>query len=245
MWTAADEAFFSSLLHESPAASLCQSLSPPAGADLNTPPHATLSAWSALPPALTTESPVSAPTTVSCVVAKEVSKPAAKKAPEPTEKEYHPELPPRWLTEDTRYKVAEAISGRYRDTCKYCDLRAPTRRLRVHVRQHFIRCFCPCGFNRVSRHSVGDHQRRNGRSSLHGGTDGKIYEVDKESYPAFCTAIDWEDPEPFQECVPNLQPKDQPAEPRVKRRRPSPPPSAPPSASPRKRARPPPSDAGP
>ena len=40
-WTAADEAYFTSLLHGSPAPSPCQSLSPPAGLSL-TRPHALL-----------------------------------------------------------------------------------------------------------------------------------------------------------------------------------------------------------
>ena len=130
----------------------------------------------------------------------------------------------RWLTEETRHKVAESLVGQYRDTCKYCQLTAPTKRLGVHVRQHFIRYYCPCGFNRVSRDSVGDHQRRNSRGSLHGGSTGKIYEVDKASYPALCRAMEWEEPEPFQECVPNRQPKEQPTEVRPQRRRRPPPP---------------------
>ena len=105
-------------------------------------------------------------------------------------------------------------------------------------------CYCPCGFNRVSRDSVRDHQRRNGRGSLHGGSKGKIYEVDEASYPALCRAMEWEDPEPFEACVPNLQPKDRSAEPRPKRRRqPPPPPASTPPGPSRKRARHPPADA--
>ena len=96
-----------------------------------------------LAPVPTTETSVSAPTTVSCIVAAEVPKPAAKESTEPTaRKEYQPKLPPKWLTTETRHLIAEAISGRYRDVCKQCQLQAPTKRLRVHVRQHFTRHFC-------------------------------------------------------------------------------------------------------
>ena len=184
-----------------------------------------------LPPVLATESSAVAPTTVSRVVEREVSAPPMEAATEPeSAPDYRPDLPARWLTEETRHKVAEGIVGQYRDTCKYCKLTAPTRRLRIHVRQHFIRYYCPCGFNRVSRDSVGDHQRKNSRGSLHGGTIGKTYEVDKASYPALCRAMEWEEPEPFQDCTPNLQPREQPTEARPKRRRR--PPSSPASANP-------------
>ena len=74
-WTAADEAYFSSLLHGSPAPSPCRSLSPPAGGDLNTPPRTTLSTRSALPPVLAAESSATAPTTVSCITEREVITP--------------------------------------------------------------------------------------------------------------------------------------------------------------------------
>ena len=43
---------------------------------------------------------------------------------------------------------------------------------------------------------MGDHQRRNNRNSRHGGPDGKVYEVDRESYLSFCAAIGWDVPEP-------------------------------------------------
>ena len=59
-----------------------------------------------------------------------------------------------------------------------------------------------------------------------------MYEVDEVSYSALCRAMEWEDPEPFQECTPNLQPKERPTEARPKRRRQPPPPPASPNPGP-------------
>ena len=75
----------------------------------------------------------------------------------------------------------------------------------------------------VSHRVPGDHQRRNIRNARHGGPDGRIFEVDRESYLSFCAAIGWDVPEPFQACIPNLRPRERPDNRRPQRRRPSPP----------------------
>ena len=73
----------------------------------------------------------------------------------------------------------------------------------MHVRQHYSTMYCPCQFSHPSRDSVYDHQKAQGRTTQHGGSDGPVYMVDEESYEAFAKHMEWEKPPSFGACIPH------------------------------------------
>ena len=106
----------------------------------------------------------------------------------------------RWLTDKTKRLFVHGIVRCDRNalnSCRICGLQASPKRLWYHIRQHYARYFCYCGYNQVSRDTVLAHVKKcpNSKSST-------IYEVDKESYKAFCYAMGWKTPPEFLPCVP-------------------------------------------
>jgi hypothetical protein len=111
-----------------------------------------------------------------------------------------------WHSRRTAKLLSRGIVGVRGDECRYCGLKNNQRRLRVHLKQHFLKNFCPCGYSRTSRDTVVDHQRRRGRVPSHGGSEGHIFEVDKASYPDFVKFMGWKEPPEFGSCQPTLAP---------------------------------------
>jgi hypothetical protein len=111
----------------------------------------------------------------------------------------------KWISPQTRGALGQAIC-REQEVCTLCDREGTLKRLRVHVRQHFLRCYCPCGYGRLSRDSIGDHQRRMGRTPAHGGSQGDIYESDAQMFPQMAEYLGWKDPSPFEACLPVRDP---------------------------------------
>jgi len=89
-----------------------------------------------------------------------------------------------WITRDT-----ETLIQRYRGdddctTCRLCQQHFTTpRRLRVHIAQHFITTFCPCGEYSYHRDYILRHQRT---MECH---PGHLYDVDELSFPTFLGLI--------------------------------------------------------
>ena len=48
---------------------------------------------------------------------------------------------------------------------------------------------------KANRDAIYDHHVSKNKSEDHGGADRQIYSVDEGSYSAFCTVIEWEDPQ--------------------------------------------------
>ena len=107
-----------------------------------------------------------------------------------------------WILESTTASIRASIEKTDRPKegrCRVCGFRAALRRVRVHVKQHKCRYFCPCMLNSVSRDSVYEHQKRHrGRP----GTHHPLYTVDEHNYQDFCRAMGWSEPPAFQPCVP-------------------------------------------
>ena len=55
---------------------------------------------------------------------------------------------------------------------------------------------------KTSCDAIYDHQVSKGRTEELGGADRRIYCVDRESYPALCLAMAWEDPRRLEKPVP-------------------------------------------
>ena len=87
--------------------------------------------------------------------------------------------------------------------CKDCGFQGTEKRVKIHCMQHFCKYLRECKLIKYSRHAVYDHQVSKNRTEEHGGVSKRIYCVDRPSYPAFCLAMDWEDPPPFGETRPN------------------------------------------
>ena len=105
-----------------------------------------------------------------------------------------------WLTTNTTEKVEANIKGEgERKQCKLCRDSGffSKRRIRIHIRQHLCLMYCKCGFHHPSRDVVYCHQRRLDRTEEHGGADGPVYSVDKDSYTDFCAHMEWKEPAPY------------------------------------------------
>ena len=86
--------------------------------------------------------------------------------------------------------------------CRICGVRVQGRSLEKHCRQHFIRIFCRCGWQSVSRDSTVQHQKKMGYSPEHGI---HCYEADREKFPQLVADLQWSPAPSFQECKPHLQ----------------------------------------
>ena len=100
------------------------------------------------------------------------------------------------LRSETRTSLTRSIIGRERNQCKICNCQGNKKRIKVHVRQHYTRNFCSCGYNSVSRDTVLNHAKRCENSNR------ITYEVDKKSYPLFCNTMGWKRPPTFNSCRP-------------------------------------------
>ena len=124
-----------------------------------------------------------------------ISQPSAPKSqglPEQTE----------WVSEETTAAIRASIERTDRPKegrCRVCGYRASLRRVRVHIKQHRCRYFCPCTLNSVSRDSVYEHQKRH---KSRPGTHTPLYTVDQSNYERFTRAMGWTEPPAFQPCVP-------------------------------------------
>ena len=129
-----------------------------------------------------------------------VSKIHTEPTPDSTKhKSTHKAAKEKWLSSTTLRNIEAAV---VQGQCKICDLQAnELRRTKLHARQHFTLHMCKCKLFSPSRDTIYRHQRQ-GRCPLQ---QDDIYEVDKESYPAFCQHIGWTDPPKFGRCVPAKQ----------------------------------------
>jgi len=65
-----------------------------------------------------------------------------------------------WVTEDTEAVITQNRGDDNCTTCRLCQQHFTTpRRLRVHLPQHFITTFCPCGECSYHRDYILRHQR--------------------------------------------------------------------------------------
>lgn len=110
----------------------------------------------------------------------------------------------RWLSAATEVLLRNNVAGSKKNTCIVCNCSSSVRRISHHVKQHFRRSFCHCGYQHASRDCVGKHQRSlvDIGEAIHTQKKGLIYDVDSDSYAAFCTANGWVDPPEFGEGIP-------------------------------------------
>ena len=103
----------------------------------------------------------------------------------------------RWLS----CKTDEALKARARtEVCGLCNYTTSKRQMHTHVKQHFTKHFCTCGYNSASYDSVYRHQI--GQSCT--ATKQDIHEVDKHSYPRFLRFIKWKTSLAFGTRIPTL-----------------------------------------
>jgi hypothetical protein len=77
-------------------------------------------------------------------------------------------------------------------TCTLCGFKgSEKRKAKIHVRQHFTRVYCPCGYGSVSRDTVGGHQRVHHRSTKHGGAEKVVYEVEESRFQELKDMLGW------------------------------------------------------
>ena len=92
--------------------------------------------------------------------------------------------------------------------CKICRWSAAKRRVQIHIKQHIVQMYCPCGYNKVSRDAVYDHQashQAEGHTG-HGPRAGYIFQVDLASYHYWSTKVmGWTNPPSFPDPHPTLR----------------------------------------
>jgi len=87
---------------------------------------------------------------------------------------------PHWTTADTRGRIERNCWGDGNRKCCQCGkVFSTSRRLRVHVPQHYTNVFCPCGEFSYQRDYVLRHQRI---ARCH---TGQMFVVDAETFPEF------------------------------------------------------------
>jgi len=85
-----------------------------------------------------------------------------------------------WTSTKTRILIAEACGEPSNTKCPTCGRSFTShRRLRIHVQQHYVNSFCPCGEFSFQRDYVLKHQRI-GRCHT-----GRIFDVDADNYLEF------------------------------------------------------------
>ena len=103
----------------------------------------------------------------------------------------------KWITRETRRLIEECLGPNL--TCLLCRFQGVNqKRLRVHCRQHYTLHICSCQYRSPSRDTVSKHLKD---CSLQ---KNNIYEVDVNSYEAFCKKMKWLQPRPFGACKPYL-----------------------------------------
>ena len=111
----------------------------------------------------------------------------------------------RWLCAETERLLPIATA---KGTCMECGLERSRKRIRQHVVQHFMRAYCPCGYNSASRDSVFSHQQTRRGVPGHGGPEGEIHVADQETYEERANYLKWTSISPFAGCTPVLNPEE-------------------------------------
>jgi len=89
-----------------------------------------------------------------------------------------------WITTETETLILHHRRDKDCTTCRLSQQHFTTpRRLRVHVPQHFITTFCPCGEYSYHRDYILRHQRTMNCHTEH------LYDVDEASFPKFLGLI--------------------------------------------------------
>jgi len=90
---------------------------------------------------------------------------------------------PRWTAVSTVLKIAEAKGDLENTTCRLCQQIFTTPHLKVHMPQHCITTFCPCGEYSCNRDYILRHQRT---MNCH---VGHLFDVDEPTFPEFSNVI--------------------------------------------------------
>ena len=101
-----------------------------------------------------------------------------------------------WTTPETDQAIRNLMEGPdvTRQRCSKCGFRGTKKRVPIHCIQHFCKHFCECKLMKAFRDAIYYHQVSKYGEEEHGGPTRRIYCVDGKSYPAFCSAMGWEDP---------------------------------------------------
>ena len=117
-----------------------------------------------------------------------------------TTKEPPAEPQQRWIGPEYG-RVLRKINEKGDRVCSVCSYHCLTQvQLEDHLRRHFSRMFCRCGYNAESISSVRRHQQakaKEGRNLQHGGEEATIYEVDEEKYELWTAYVGLARPPPF------------------------------------------------
>ncbi|XP_067944745.1 uncharacterized protein [Watersipora subatra] len=90
--------------------------------------------------------------------------------------------PSDWISSTTINRIKEAIGGKGSTECQICGYdSAHPHTIRKHANQHFVACFCACGYSSRSRDVVWRHTLRCG--------NGTTYRVDIANFESWKSAM--------------------------------------------------------
>jgi hypothetical protein len=108
----------------------------------------------------------------------------------------------KYVTKETWNFIESCIDD---TSCTLCGYKGSAKRkAKIHVRQHFTKVFCPCGYGSVSRDSVGCHQRNKNRSTRHGGPKKICIEVEEKMFSMLKNDMNWGPEVAFGDIIPTL-----------------------------------------
>ena len=101
----------------------------------------------------------------------------------------------RWVGpefQETLRKQRERLDGR----CPICRYKCNTPQKQTeHIRQHFSRMFCGCGFSATGLYGIAKHKKESWWQH-----DPEVYEVDQTHYPSWVKYMGIPNPPPFKKC---------------------------------------------
>lgn len=114
-----------------------------------------------------------------------------------------------WTKEVTKEKIKQATN---KNECLECGLKlgegkTGAKRVAMHIKQHFTKMYCCCGFHSQSRDSVYHHQMTS-TAEGHQGEELRIHEVDAGSYVDFARTMGLPAKLEFPPCIPTFLPND-------------------------------------
>lgn len=101
-----------------------------------------------------------------------------------------------WLSKDTLEKIEYNLGVPGVRRCCVCHYNCKVGKRHVfHVRRHFVRYYCACGFHHTRKNAVEAHQKEKAEQPSH-PNDKLVYEVDKDSYQAWAKHVNLSLPNP-------------------------------------------------
>ena len=105
----------------------------------------------------------------------------------------------QWVLEKTKAKIERHLKANNSNQCTICNYMGENAKaFKRHLKQHFVKYFCKCGFNSCSREYVSKHNKEN-------CPNFSVYEIDEATYQEWAAHVKVDNLPPFGACNPDLR----------------------------------------